>query len=106
MPMIELMAIPGWDTPPHTVDDWAKALGDAAPGHTVGRQSEPSEGTWLQLGALDLRGLVVMEEGAAAAVHFELTAGDPAPATAVIEEAARALGWDVYADDDDDDDDD
>lgn len=100
------MAIPGWDIPPHQVDDWARALGDAAPGQTVVRQSEPSEGTWLILNALGLSGLVVMEEGAATAVHFEIEASDPAPATTVVHDAARALGWDVYNDDDDEDEDD
>ncbi len=47
---------------------------------------------------------MVIENGHAAAINFELHALDPEPATRAIEEAADALGWEIHPDDDEDED--
>jgi hypothetical protein len=101
--MIELLALPGWQAPPTTLDDWIGRLTDLAGPVSVSRES--NEATWLELGALRLRGYAVLAGLRVEAINFELTGPDPGPATSVVEAAARALGWEVHPDDPEDDED-
>ncbi len=99
--MVEYLALPAWKTPPRTVDDWVVALSES--GGPVILSRESSTVTWLEVAPIRLRGYVVIENGHAAAINFELHDDhDPNPATRAIQEAATALGWEVHADDDDD----
>src|SRR6516164_2744063 len=98
--MIELLALPGWQTPPTTLNDWIARLTDLSGPVTVTRES--SEATWLEVGTLRFRGYAVMAGRRVEAINFELTDPDSAPATRIIEAAAEALGWEVQPDGDDD----
>lgn len=100
--MIELLAIPAWDGSHRRVEEWAAALAEAGAPSAVVRDEDE---TYLEAGALRLRGLCVIEDGRVAAVNFELAAPDPAPAASAVEAAARALGWEVYPDEEDEGDD-
>src|SRR5262245_51730154 len=95
--MIELLALPQWQAPPRTIDDWVAELTTAAGPVAVTRESTGV--FWLELGSLRLRGYAVVEGQAVQAVSFELNAPDPEPATRAIEAAASALGWEVHPDD-------
>ena len=102
--MIEYLALPAWKTPPTRLDSWVAQLSEAGGPVIVSRES--STVAWLEVAPLGLRGYVVIENGNASAINFELDAPDPGPATRAIEQAAEALGWEVHADDDGDDDED
>jgi hypothetical protein len=101
--MIELLALPGWNTPPKTIDDWAAQL--AALGHPAVVEREGPDDCWLEVGALRLRGFVVLEGDHLGAINFELAAPDPEPAARLVDAAAQALGWEVHPDDPDGEDD-
>jgi hypothetical protein len=98
--MLEYLALPGWKTPPRTVDDWVVSLSEAGGPVIVSRES--STATWIEVAPLRLRGYVVLENGHAAAINFELHDPEPGPATRAIEDAATALGWEVHPDDEED----
>lgn len=100
--MIELLALPGWQAPPTTLDDWIARLTALAGPVAVTRESRAA--SWLEIDALRLRGYVVLEGRRAEAINFELADPDPAPATRAIEAAARALGWEVHPDEPEEDD--
>jgi hypothetical protein len=100
--MIELLALPGWQAPPTTLDDWIGQLTALAGPVAVARESR--EETWLEIGALRLRGYVVFEGRRVEAINFELADPDPAPAIRAIEAAAQALGWEVHPDEPEEDD--
>ena len=100
--MLELLALPSWDGVPRPLDDWADAL--RAAGHEPTVEHDGPDAAWIAVAALGLRGFAVIEGGKAAAINFELTGVDPEPATALLESAARGLGWEVHPDDDDADD--
>jgi hypothetical protein len=102
--MLEYLALPAWKTPPRAVDDWVVALSESGGPVIVSRES--STVCWLEVAPLRLRGYVVIENGQAAAINFELHDSDPDPATRTIEQAAAALGWEIHSDVDDEDDDD
>jgi hypothetical protein len=95
--MIELLALPAWDAPPRSPADWAAEL--AALGHPATVARAPDGDTWIEVAPLRLRGFVVIEDGLAAAINFELHDPDPAPASRLVEAAATALGWEVHPDD-------
>lgn len=99
--MIELLAVPAWNTPPTTLDAWADAL--KAQGVGVQVERDPP-GAWLEVGSLRLRGYALSEGIKLEAINFELSDPDPAPATRLLETVAAALGWEVHADEDDGDD--
>jgi hypothetical protein len=99
--MIELLALPGWQAPPRSLDDWVAGLTEAG-GRVVVAREEAGE-TWLEMGHLRLRGYAVIEGDRVEAINFELADPDPAPASRVVEAAARALGWEVHPDEPDDD---
>ena len=102
--MLEYLALPGWKTPPRTVDDWVASLSETGGPVIVTRES--SSTAWIEVAPLRLRGYVVIENGNAAAINFELHDPDPGPATKAIEDAATALCWEVHPDDDEDGDED
>ena len=102
--MIEYLALPAWKTPPTSLDAWVVQLSETAGPVIVSRESPTI--AWLEVAPLRLRAYVVIENGDAAAINFELNAPDPAPATRAIEQAAEALGWEVHEDDGEDDGDD
>src|SRR5438046_91751 len=102
--MIELLALPHWQAPPRTIQEWVAALTEQAGPVVVTRESTGV--SWLEIGSLRLRGYVVLEGQSVQAINFELAAPDPEPAARVIEAAAQALDWEVHPDDPDDKDDD
>ena len=99
---IELLALPGWQTPPTPLDLWVAEL--TVHGGPVEVTSESTTASWLEVGRLRLRGYAMLAGRRVEAINFELNDPDPAPATRVIEAAALALGWEVHEDDDEDDD--
>lgn len=101
--MTELLALPDWQTPPRTLEEWVSAL--SVRGGTVVVTRESATVSWLELGTLRVRGYAVVQGQHVEAINFELAGPDPAPATLVIEEAARTLGWEVHPDDPDEPDD-
>jgi hypothetical protein len=97
--MIELLALPGWKTPPLALDAWVAQL--AAQGHPPTLTRGEAGDCWLEVGALRLRGYALMEEEHLAAINFELSAPDPEAARHLVEAAALALGWEVHPDEPD-----
>jgi hypothetical protein len=102
--MIELLALPGWNTPPLAFDAWVAQL--AAQGHPPTLTRDEPGACWLEVGALRLRGYAVTEGEHLAAINFELSSPDPEPALRVIEAAGVALGWEVHPDEPDEEEDD
>src|SRR3954471_17527 len=88
--MIELLAIPAHGTGPTTLEAWAGALRAGSGGEVTGER-ESAEGAWLVLGPLRLRGFAMIAGHEVEAINFELSAIDPAPATAMIEAVAAGL---------------
>ena len=99
--MIEFLALPGWRTPPRTVDDWVAALSKGSGPVILTRES--STVSWMEMASLRVRAYVVIENGHASAINFECHGLDPAEPTRIITEVATALGWEIHPDDDDDD---
>jgi hypothetical protein len=98
--MLELLAIPSdWTGSPVSLDDWSAAFAER--GHPADVEREP-EGDSIEVGSLRLCGLADAEGDRLVAIHFELFAPDPGPARAIVEDVARALGWEVHEDDEDD----
>lgn len=97
--MIELLALPDWNTPPRSTADWVDKF--AAAGHTAVVARDEDKDLWIEVAPLRLRGLMEMEGDVVASVHFELQHPDPEPAASLIEQVTRALGWEVYPDEDD-----
>ena len=99
--MLEFLAIPAWDGPPRSLDDWAAAL--AASGHTPTIDRLGPGEAWLEVAALRLRGYAVIEGNLVSAINFELHAPDTTePTIRFLESAAQSLGWEVHPDDDED----
>jgi hypothetical protein len=101
--MLELLALPAWNTPPISIEAWTQGL--AAHGHAATVAREASDITWIEVGDLRLRGFVVIEAGHVEAINFEIHDPDPSSAITLIESTASDLGWEIHADDDDPDDD-
>jgi hypothetical protein len=99
--MTELLALPGWDSPPTKLDDWVAQL--SAQGAEVAVERESAGVAWLEVGSLRLRGYAMSEGLRLEAINFELHDPDAGPATRLIEAAASALGWEVHADEPDED---
>jgi hypothetical protein len=102
--MIELLALPDWQTGPTTVEAWVTQLSALGAKVVVTRESPGV--AWLEVAALRLRGYAVMDGSRVEAINFELAAPDPSPAAAVVESVAQALGWEVHPDEPDDEQDD
>ncbi len=100
---IELLALPGWQTPPRSLDEWVQTLATQAGPVVV--TSEGRDVSWLEITPLGLRGYAMLAGRNVDAINFELTHADPIPATRVVTAAAEALGWEVHLDEDDGDDD-
>ena len=98
--MIELLALPGWQTPPRSLEDWVAQLEVQAGPVVVTRESTGA--SWIEVGRLRLRGYVVLQGQKVEAINFELATPDPGPVTCAVEAAAQALGWEVHPDDPDD----
>lgn len=102
--MIERLAVPEWNAPARTLDDWVAEF--ARQGHPARLEPEPPEAAWLEIARLRLRGYALLEGRHVSAVHFEVTAPDPAEALCVLEAAAQRLSFEVHADENEDDEDD
>jgi hypothetical protein len=99
--VIERLLVPSWNAPARSVDDWRARL-DAL-GHPPTLVKEGPDEVWLVLEPLGMRMLPVVEGSTLAALHAELDAPDPAPALALLDEAAAGLDWEVHDEDDEDD---
>ncbi|WP_422931034.1 hypothetical protein [Singulisphaera sp. PoT] len=99
--MNELLALPGWQTPPTTLQEWAKRLEES--GSVVDVKRESTNVSWIECSRHRFRGYVVMAGEHIEAINFELSPIDPESARQVIEAAAQALGWEVHEDDGEDD---
>jgi hypothetical protein len=97
------LAIPAWDTPPRTLQDWLHQF----EAHQIAYKLKQDEGeTWIVFPDLFARALVVQEGGGLEALNFELPASaDPSPRPA-IEQVAAALGWELHDEDGDEKDED
>ena len=99
--MVEYLALPAWNTPPRSINDWVEGISEA--GGTATLRHESSSVCRLLSPALDLEGYALIESGHPSAINFELKADDPTHALAVITAAAHSLGWEIHAEGDDDD---
>jgi hypothetical protein len=102
--MTELLALPEWNAPPRSLDDWAAELSRS--GHAPRFEPISPAAVWIELAPLGLRGYAVLEGPHVTAVNFELTGPNHEPAINLVSAAARSLGWDVHADDNGEADDD
>lgn len=101
--MLEVLALPGWRSPPTPLDAWVDQL--ATHGGPVVVTREFTGASWLEVGPLRLRGYAMLAGRNVEAINFEWPEADSGLALRAIEAAAEALGWEVHFDDDDDDDD-
>ena len=95
--MIELLALPAWDAPPRSLDDWTAALSSG--GHAATVEREGADASWIVVGALRLRGLAMMEGDHVDAINFELTDPDPAEALRLLEAVMPPMNWELHPDD-------
>jgi hypothetical protein len=95
--MIEILALPDWNTPPRTLADWSAQFAELGHASTVVRDDDGD--TWIEVAAMRLRGIVELDGDRAESIYFELHDPDPTPATTLLESAARALGWEIYPED-------
>jgi hypothetical protein len=100
---IELLALPGWQAPPRSLDDWVAQLTNHAGPVVVTR--EDTDVSWLEVAQLQLRGYAMLVGRNVDAINFELADSDPAPATCAVTAAAEVLGWEIHLDDEDEVDD-
>jgi hypothetical protein len=98
--MIELLAIPAWNAPARSVDDWVAALVAEGLDAVITRDDDE---TWLEVARLRMRGFVEHEGSRLEAINFELEGPDADQATVLLARAARTLDWEVHADDENDD---
>ena len=102
--MTELLALPGWRTPPTSLTTWITRLESL--GLSVQTTGEEPGASWVEVSALRLRGYVVMQGQIVEAINFELHDSDTRPARDALESAAAAIGWEVHEEDEEDRDDD
>jgi hypothetical protein len=103
--MIELLAIPGWQTGPTLLSDWVARLEVEVGGPVVVKQ-DPPQGAWIEVGQLCLRGFAMLAGPHVEAINFEVSAVDPAAAIQLLEATSVAIGWEIHPDDDDEEDED
>jgi hypothetical protein len=103
--MIELLAIPGWQTGPTLLSDWVARL-EAEVGGPVAVKRDPPQGAWIEVGQLRLRGFAMLAGPHVEAINFEVSAPDPVPATRLLEATSASIGWEIYPDEEDGEDDD
>ena len=94
---IELLVLPGWQSPPRSLDDWVAELTSHAGPVVVTR--EDADASWLEVALLQLRGYAMLVGRNVDAINFELAGTDPEPATRAVTAAAEALGWEIHLDD-------
>jgi hypothetical protein len=100
--MIELLAIPGWQTPPTTLAEWVARL-EAGGGPAVIVERESEQGSWVHLEALGVHGFAVLAGPHVEAINFEIQEPVPPDVTHFLESAASDLGWELHPDDPEDD---
>ena len=100
--MIELLAIPGWQTGQTTLDAWVTRLEERSGGPVTVERDAP-DGAWVVLGRLRLRGYAILAGPNVEAINFEVADPDPAQTAQFLEETAASLAWEIYPDDGDDD---
>jgi hypothetical protein len=100
--MIELLALPGWNVANTPLSAWVDELRSQGLDVVVTRES--ADVSWIELGALRLRGYAMTVGLNVEAINFELTAPHPEsdPARRAVDQAARALGWEVDEEEDGD----
>lgn len=98
--MIELLALPGWNTPAKSLDDWVERLTQLGAKVVVERESAGV--SWLEIAPIRLRGYAMSEGQRLEAINFELADPDPTAATRLLETAAAELGWELHPDEPDD----
>jgi hypothetical protein len=103
--MIELLAIPGWQTGPTLLSDWVARLEEEVGGPVVVKQ-DPPQGAWIEVGQVRLRGFAMLAGPHVEAINFEVTAPDPTAATRLLEAASAAIGWEIHPDEEEDEDED
>jgi len=99
--MIERLAIPAWQAPPRTLEDWKSALESIPGAGTVTLERETGTVYWFEVAAQRIRGYAMLEDNDVTAINFEFHAGDPAPSLAAVEAIAAQLNWELHEDDDD-----
>ncbi len=104
--MIERLAIPAWQAPPKTLDDWKTALESIPDAGTVTLERESGTVYWFELPARRLRGYAMLENAEVTAINFEFHGVDPGPCLSAVEDVASRLGWELHEDEDDEDDED
>ena len=95
--MLELLALPAWDAPPRSLDDWTAAF--SAQGHEPTVEREGADASWIVVAGLRLRGLAMMEGDHVGAINFELTDPDPVDALRLLEAVVPPLNWEIHPDD-------
>lgn len=103
--MIELLAIPGWQTAPTTLAEWVAQL-EKGGGPTVVVERESPQGAWIHLEAMGVHGFAVLAGPLVEAVNFEIQEPLSPDVSRMLEEAAAAIGWEIHPDEPDDDEDD
>ncbi|HEY2157941.1 MAG TPA: hypothetical protein VGH33_20095 [Isosphaeraceae bacterium] len=103
--MIELLAIPAWQTPTTTLAEWVAQL-EKGGGPAVIVERESPQGAWIHLEAMGVHGFAVLAGPHVEAVNFEIQEPLSADVNRFLEEAAAAIGWEIHPDDPDDEDDD
>lgn len=104
--MIERLAIPAWQAPSRTLDDWKAALESINEAGVVNLERESGTVYWFELPARRVRGYAMLENSEVTAINFEFHAVDPTPTLAEVEALATRLGWELHEDDDDEEDED
>ena len=104
-PVIEVLAIPGWQTERTTLDVWTTALADAT-GSPPTIERESAQGSWIILGSRRIRGFAIMAGPDVEAINFEINDPNPSESTRLLEAVAASIGWEIHPDEPDDDDDD
>ena len=87
---------PGGRRPARSLDDWLAQF--SAQGLATAVEPDGPGAAWIVVATLRCRGYALRAGATLEGINFELTAPDPAPATAAIEAAADALGWEVHPD--------
>ncbi len=98
MDVIEWLAIPQWDAPPRTLEDWRGAFESRGYDGTV--EVEP-DATWLFVDQLGLKAFAVIESERLVALHMEVP--DRKEAVELVEQIAVELDWELHDDEEEDD---
>jgi hypothetical protein len=99
--MLELLAIPAWNTPATTLDQWVAEFELRNVKAVVARESPGI--FWLEAPSLRLRGYALSEGIRLEAINFELSDPIPSAASELLEATCAALGWELHEDTAEDD---